>query len=313
MKNLDIAFYTEAGTERGMGHLTRCYTLYKELKKTNNVRFFLDSDINFDYKFDNLEYFFWDEVLIKKNFDVIIIDSYEANIEVYEEASKYSKLAIYIDDFSRINYPKSLIINFLPESRKQLRNQKNKNEHEYLLGLDYVPIREEFLLCNIKKEKQIFIMLGGVDTTNLSYEVLNALENIDIKKVIVVNNKKMINKIKFLKNIKILYKPTDIELIENMAKSFISISTASMTLYELCFLRVSSIIIAVSHNQIIGAEQFIKNKIAKNYIDIGDKRWKENLKKIVNILKKKNIENRVVIDGKGVERIRKKIEELVHL
>ncbi|WP_129089023.1 hypothetical protein [Arcobacter sp. CECT 8989] len=314
MNKLKIAFFTEAGSKRGMGHLVRCYTLFQKLKKNNTrVRFFLDSDINFDYKFKNLEYFVWDNFILTEDYDVIIIDSYEAPLKIYEEATKKSKLAVYIDDFSRINYPKGLIINFLPESKKQLANQKNKDEHVYLLGLDYVLIREEFLSCKIKKDKQIFVMLGGADTANLSYEILDALEDINIKKVIVLNNKGMIEKIQLFKNVKVLYKPSDKELIENMAKSFISISTASMTLYELSFLKVSSIVIAVSQNQIIGAKQFISNKIANNYIDIENINWKEKLKKAVSILEDISLENKSIIDGKGTIRIIEKILELVEL
>jgi len=56
MKKSNIAFLTEAGTNRGMGHLVRTYAIATYFKRYYHIDFFLDSDIKYD-KFQNIQYF----------------------------------------------------------------------------------------------------------------------------------------------------------------------------------------------------------------------------------------------------------------
>lgn len=301
---MKIAFFTEAGSERGMGHLIRCQTIANEFEQNNiEINIFLDSDINYDYKFKNLTYFKWEELNINIHYDVIFIDSYEATEDIYNTLQKKTNLGIYIDDYERINYPKGIIINFAPDSKELFFKNRNKDS-EYLLGLDYIPIRKEFLKYkNLKKEKKLFIMLGGSDTANLSLNIIEALKDIDIKKVIVSNDEMTSNKLSKYDNVEILFKPKDKVLIKEMATSDYAISTASMSLYELSFLQIPTIIIAVSQNQITGVSQMLKNKLAISYIDIMLLNWEKNISfQLKNLMEHKQIVDNQ-IDGLGVKRI----------
>ena len=301
---MKIAFFTEAGSEKGMGHLIRCQTIANQFEQNNiEINFFLDSDINYDYKFKNLTYFKWEELNINIHYDVIFIDSYEATEAIYNNLQKKTNLVIYIDDFERIDYPKGIIINFAPDSKELFFKNRNKDS-EYLLGLDYIPIRKEFLKYkNLKKEKKLFIMLGGSDTANLSLNIIEALKDIDIKKVIVSNNEITSNKLSKYDNVKVLFQSNDDELIKEMATSSYAISTASMSLYELSFLQIPTIIIAVSQNQITGVSQMLKNKLAISYIDIMLLNWEKNISfQLKNLMEYKQIVDNQ-IDGLGVKRI----------
>lgn len=301
---MKIAFFTEAGSERGMGHLIRCQTIANQFEQNNiEINFFLDSDINYDYKFKNLTYFKWEELNINIHYDVIFIDSYEATEAIYNNLQKKTNLVIYIDDFERIDYPKGIIINFAPDSKELFFKNRNKNS-EYLLGLDYIPIRKEFLKYkNLKKEKKLFIMLGGSDTANLSLNIIEALKDIDIKKVIVSNNEITSNKLSKYDNVKVLFQSNDDELIKEMATSSYAISTASMSLYELSFLQIPTIIIAVSQNQITGVSQMLKNKLAISYVDTMRLNWEKNISfQLKNLMEYKQIVDNQ-IDGLGVKRI----------
>lgn len=301
---MKIAFFTEAGSERGMGHLIRCQTIANEFEQNNiEINIFLDSDINYDYKFKNLTYFKWEELNINIHYDVIFIDSYEATEDIYNTLQKKTNLGIYIDDFERIDYPKGIIINFAPDSKELFFKNRNK-DNEYLLGIDYIPIRKEFLKYkNLKKEKKLFIMLGGNDTANLSLNIIEALQDIDIKKVIVSNDEMTSNKLSKYDNVEILFKPKDKVLIKEMATSDYAISTASMSLYELSFLQIPTIIIAVSQNQITGVSQMLKNKLAISYVDTMRLNWEKNISfQLKNLMKyNKILDNQ--IDGLGVKRI----------
>ncbi len=301
---MKIAFFTEAGSEKGMGHLIRCQTIANEFEQNNiEINFFLDSDINYDYKFKNLTYFKWEELNINIHYDVIFIDSYEATEDIYNTLQKKTNLGIYIDDYERIDYPKGIIVNFAPDSKELFFKNRNKNS-EYLLGLDYIPIRKEFLKYkNLKKEKKLFIMLGGSDTANLSLNIIEALKDIDIKKVIVSNNEITSNKLSKYDNVKVLFQSNDDELIKEMATSSYAISTASMSLYELSFLQIPTIIITVSQNQITGVSQMLKNKLAISYVDTMRLNWEKNISfQLKNLMEYKQIVDNQ-IDGLGVKRI----------
>ncbi|PHR53310.1 MAG: hypothetical protein COA44_15605 [Arcobacter sp.] len=277
MKELTIAFFTEAGLQRGMGHLVRSYTLYrKALSLGLRAKFYLDSDINYDYKFQNLHYFSFDSFELHERYNIIFIDSYIASIKTYEKIAKNSTLAVYIDDYARLDYPHGLIINFAPDAKK-LFFQEEKKKYNYLLGLSYLVLREEILTTQLEKKNQLFIMLGGSDVQGLSQDILTSLDNLQIDKIIVCNNKEIFDTLKHDKNTTLLYQPTDNELITYMAESRLAITTASMSVYELAYLKIPTIIISVAKNQMIGMQQFLNHKLASKFVDIKEDNWQEKI------------------------------------
>lgn len=301
LKPPKIAFYTEAGSQRGMGHLIRCYSLYKEFKRYGiSGSFFLDSDIDFSYKFSNLHPFIWDEFRLDDTYDIVVIDSYEASFDVYNTIAKSVRIPVFIDDYGRLEYPRGIIINVAPDAEELFFRDKNP-ENMYLLGVDYIPLRREILTVNPKKQPQIFIMLGGNDIFNASQMILEALQDIDLKKVIVVNNESTVETLRTYENVNVLYKPSDETLIVEMAQSSLAISTASMTVYELAYLTIPTIIVALSENQKIGSLQLLKHHLACYLIDVNDGHWIADLHKYIRSLKSGNLHP--AIDGKGRERI----------
>lgn len=312
MKNIRTAFFTEAGRSRGMGHFIRTRTIYESFKENGaHVTFFLDSDLDFNYKFQDIIPFSWNDFEIDNFYDVIIIDSYIASKKIYNIASLKSKLIVSLDDYCRIDYPKGMIVNFSPDSNKLFYNEK-KEGYNYLLGLDYVPIRKEFKDIRIEKKNHIFIMIGGSDVNNLTEIVLNSIKNEQIPKVVVVNNKKNLKQIEKYTNTKILYKPNDKDLISAMSSSSLAISTASMTLYELSFFNIPTIIIAIAHNQKIGATQSINHNLAVSLLDIEKNNWENEIKQLIkNAMLKNNFYNKKKIDGNGAQRIFNNVKKVL--
>jgi len=294
--SLKIAFFTEAGSQRGMGHLVRSYTIASYFKKYYNVDFFLDSDLKYE-QFKNIQYFKWDSLNILTHYDIIFIDSYIATLDIYEYLKTYSKQLVCIDDYGRLSYPKSIIINFAPQANQYFKHIDNN----YLLGLKYLPIRNELQNIKTKKDNSIFIMLGGNDIKNLSLDILKTLNNINIKKYVVINDKSKLLKAKKYKNCEILYNPTPAELYKSMAKASLAITTASMSVYELAYLKIPSIILAVSQNQINGINQLLEDNLAYSYIDIYKSNWQIQLK---NSIGKKHIyRSNKLLDKNGTFRI----------
>lgn len=309
---LKVAFYTEAGTNRGMGHLLRSHTIYEELKKSiKEVDFYLDSDINFDYKFDDINYFKWNTLEIKDNYyDLIFIDSYFADIKIYEDIANSSKLAIYIDDYGRLDYPKGVILNVAPDA-EELFFTKKKKDNIYLLGLEYVPIREIFLKQEIKKKDQVFISFGGNTKDEIYLDVLEAIKEINTKKVVISNSHTLVDKFKDNTDIEILYKPKDEDLIHEMANSKVAILTASMTVYELAYFKISNIIIPLAKNQEFGVPQFLKHGLSSCNISLSNSKWRTQLRKnLIDLLSHETKVNNI-IDGNGSKNIINKVMKVL--
>lgn len=301
MKPLKIVFYTEAGSQRGMGHLIRCYCLYEQFKHYRiKGSFFLDSDIDYSYKFSDISPFTWDSFRMDDSYDIVVIDSYEAPVNIYHLIANSTRIPVFIDDYGRLNYPEGTIVNFAPDAEELFYSIKNPKS-QYLLGVDYVPLRREILTSKETKENQIFIMLGGNDIYNLSPTILEAIQDIQIKKVIVINNEDIAETLSSYSNIKVLYKPSDEVLITEMNKSILAISTASMSLYELAYLKIPTIIFSLSENQKIGSNQLLKYHLASWLIDIGNPHWANDLKKYITTFNTLNINPS--IDGLGAQRI----------
>lgn len=309
MKERKVAFFTEAGSKRGMGHLVRTHTILEFFKQRGvKTTLYLESDLNYDYKYNDINYFQWKNFQLTQQYEIIFIDSYEATINIYKVIEKSCKTAVYIDDFARLNYPKGVILNFAPDAHTFYPQTFSKN-HTYLLGLDYIPIRSSLQKVKPKRDEQIFIMLGGNDIKDLSYNIVKSLSELSLKKVVVSNNKQMVQKLQEFPNTEILYKPDDQLLISKMAKSSVAISTASMGVYELAYFRVPVLIIVVVKNQYQGIEQFLKYKLAHAFVDINTVDYKTKFKsKIKELLKIKLPTSN--IDGLGAQRI---YEEVISL
>jgi len=311
-RDIQVAFFTEAGYSRGMGHIIRSFAISDKFRSLGFSTFlFLDSNESFDDKFNDIRYFSWKDFKLTKDYDIIFIDSYEASIDIYHKIANSCKVAVYLDDFKRLDYPSGVVINVAPDSDKTYYKSREER-HTYLLGLKYMPIRAEFIDSEAVKKKQIFIMLGGSDLANLSLELIHSLRGVSIDKLIVTNNSNILNSLKKYEDVRILYNPSDLQLVEAMKSSFMAISTASMSAYELAYLKIPTIIIAVAKNQEIGVAQFIKYNIAADFVSIKNKNWQDEVKiKTECILYQNYHDISQLIDGKGTDNIVSEILELI--
>lgn len=261
---MKIWFFTEAGSSIGLGHLTRCLSVYEAFEERNLFpQIIVKSDTNLDSiltdkNYSNLD---WiknsDSILniISEN-DIVIIDSYLADVEVYKKISDKVKLFAFFDDYNRLKYPKGILINGSIFAN-EIEYEKNENI-EYLLGLDYIPIRKEFCISENKiinkNIESIMIIFGGNDIKNLTPIILDrlCLEFPNITKNVIVNSS--FNNLEQIKTISdnktnIVFSPTVKELKKIMLDSDIAISAAGQTLYELAVIGTPTIMVAVAENQ----------------------------------------------------------------
>lgn len=314
---------TEGGQDIGFGHITRCASLYEALKrkKINPTLIINDSRAKELLKGKNYRIFNWlkerDKLFkIITNAEIVIIDSYLANIAFYDKVSRLVSIPVYIDDTKRLDYPKGVVVNGSVYAEEI--NYPKKENITYLLGARYIPLRKEFWAVPDKKIKKsiknILITFGGNDARNITTKILDFLnrEYPDLIKNVIIGrgfkNVEAIRKLKTEKTNFIFY--PDVRIMKNlMVGSDVAISGGGQTLYELARVGVPTIAVAVSENQLGNVKGLQKAGFIKN---IG---WWKN-KALLNRLYKgieeltpyeemaKRCEiGKKLVDGKGAERI----------
>ena len=255
-----------------------------------------------------------------KKADIAIVDSYFAGHELYEKISKLVKVAVYIDDTQRIDYPKGIVINggiFAEEL-----NYPEKEGVVYLLGSRYAPMRKEFWevpekeICdNIEK---VMVTFGGDDARNMTPKVLSLLnKNMPdlIKKVIIGRGFKNIAEIEDLKNenVEFIYFPDAKGMKKAMLESDIAISAGGQTLYELARVGIPVVAIAIAVNQINNMNGWRKAGFIEYVGWWEDLRTLDSimvaLKKLEDEVKRKQVaqSGQRFIDGNGAKRIVNKL------
>lgn len=261
---MQVLIITEGSLRIGFGHVTRCASLYQAFEERGIIpKFIVNGDETIQNFLDgnNCYIFNWineQERLFEliEDADMAIIDSYMADYVFYERVSKATKTAVYIDDNKRMNYPEGIVINGSIYAEEI--NYPQKNDVNYLLGSQYIPLRKTFWEVQDKKIKEhiksIMITFGGDDMRNMTPRVLGLMVR-DYpeltKNVIIGKGFQNIKEIEGLKDSKtdLKYFPDAEGIKKVMLESDMAISAGGQTLYELARVGVPTIAIAVADNQ----------------------------------------------------------------
>jgi len=262
---MKVFIITEGSKNIGFGHITRCLSLCQAFKDRGILpEFIINGDNNIEYLLKGVNYqiFNWLDKKSKlfemvKDADVAIIDSYLADISVYNTLSELVKLSVYIDDNKRLSYPKGIVVNGSIYAEEL--NYPHTNGVTYLLGTKYTPLRKEFWEVPEKKIKEkvesIMITFGGDDAKNMTPKILAFLNdeypNL-IKNVIIGRAFQNINEIKKCtdKNTNLICYPDAEKMKEIMFESDIAISACGQTLNELASVGVPTIGVCIAENQL---------------------------------------------------------------
>ncbi len=323
---MKVFIITEGGKNIGFGHITRCLSLYQAFQERGILpEFIINGDNNIEYLLKDVNYqiFNWLDEKSKlfekvKDADIAIIDSYLADISVYNTLSELTKLSVYIDDNKRLDYPDGVVVNGNIHAEKI--DYPKKDGIIYLLGTKYTPLRKEFWEVPKKEIKDkiesIMITFGGDDARNLTPKIMNLLnkEYSALKKNIIIgkafHNIEEIKK-EIDKNTDLIYYSDAEKIKEIMLGSDIAISAGGQTLYELARIGVPTIGICVTDNQ----SGIIKEWGKTGFLEYtGWYNKNNNITKINKLLK--NLKNnkirkfkskigRKFVDGKGAKRIEK--------
>ncbi|GGM31918.1 hypothetical protein GCM10011351_17630 [Paraliobacillus quinghaiensis] len=255
--------FTEGGSQIGLGHISRCSSLYDELlDREIEVEFIINSDTSQIEIIKNKQYkvinWLSKEFLTNyiKQSDYCIVDSYLASQDLYLVISNQSKKSLFIDDNGRIEYPEGIVVN--PSLSTEAVKYPINDTNCYLLGTKYIILRSPFIQVNREninpQVKEVLITLGGSDIHNLTPSILNRLGNKNSEitfNVVIGSAFNNIEEIKSFssKNINFYENVSAREMKSIMLRSDFAITAAGQTIYELLATQTPFIPIKVIDNQ----------------------------------------------------------------
>lgn len=296
-----VIIFTEGGDNIGFGHITRCSALYEELleRKIETIFVVYGKNIEDILKGKNYINQDWKDKEFLQNFlrkdDYIIIDSYLADLDIYEYISSNTSKCMYIDDNNRLKYPKGIILN--PVLYEDL---EYNTTNPILRGKDYIIVRKEFLeeMKSLEKEYDILITLGGTDIRNLTPKLIEILKEIDLNlKIAIVigkafDNKEEIERLKTEK-INLFYNVNANEMRDLILKSKFVICGCGQSIHEMLVLKANFFPIIIIENQLNNANGLLKNKLIKKI-----ENWNSlNLKNSLVDFLKTNIDTKITISN----------------
>ncbi|MBS3972456.1 MAG: UDP-2,4-diacetamido-2,4,6-trideoxy-beta-L-altropyranose hydrolase [Erysipelotrichia bacterium] len=320
---MKVKIFTEGGKDIGLGHISRCSSLYNEIINRGVLVDFIVygdiADLGFLKGINIVNENWLDKEYLMNTLsanDYVIVDSYKATKEIYEIISKNSKRALFIDDIGRIAYPEGIIVN--PSLDSSHIDYSHSSNSILLSGPEYVILRQQFR--GVKREgisnevKRVLIMMGGTDIRGLTPLIIdNICRNIlDIEFYIVTGSEDM-EKIKSQ-----ISKPNNItfhnnldatQMMELMISSDLAITAAGQTIYELLATQTPFIPIKVIENQennIKSLLEYNPEQIVLKYNGSGFLSSLNNALEIYNDVEYRKNYNRKytdLVDGYGSRRI----------
>ena len=305
----NILFRADSSSFIGTGHIMRDLVLAKQYKTENIIFAVRELNRNINYKIDEHGYSKvvlktndfeeLDKIIKKLNIDMIIIDHYEINYD-FEKKIKESNpnLKIFVfDDTYEKHFCDILLNHNISADERKYQNLVPK-DCELRCGSKYTLLRDEFLeakkqknsIKKDKKNKTIFIAMGGADHSNINIDILNVVNKVRKKNnkkikvnIVSTNANKNLEKLKdYCKNKKwIDLHINSKQIAKLMIESDFVIVTPSVTVNEVYYLELPIIAIKTAENQ-IDMYEFLK----KHKCHVLDKFKKEKLKKALKKLLK---------------------------
>jgi len=292
---ITIGIRADGGPSIGLGHIMRCLSLAKELRKNGYQVYFLSKiregiekiqkenfeviKIGSNEEIKNRNGFCYGDlnsleeesaeiidVIRKIGLDLLIIDSYNVSEQYFLSLKPHLKKLIYLDDLNKFVYPVDILING-NLTACYLSYRKYSPEEILLLGPKYNLIREEFRGLpkrTVKPEvKEIMLTTGGSDPYNMSVKILDMLLQEEATKDLIVNvvvGSSFTNQEELINKLKrhsnIILHFNPEKMSTLMLRSDIAISAGGSTLYELCACGTPTLAFISADNQ-----EFIVNKM----------------------------------------------------
>jgi UDP-2,4-diacetamido-2,4,6-trideoxy-beta-L-altropyranose hydrolase len=320
---MKVFIVTEGYQKTGYGHITRCLSIYQAFEEKNITPQLIvngAAEAEQFLKGSNHILLNWlekPEQLFETvtGADIIIVDSYLAGENIYQELYGRTKILAAIDDYVRLNYKAHVIINGTIGAENF--NYKKDDKIKYLLGAKYIPLRKEFRNVEervIKPEiKNILITLGGQDNRYLTAPILDKLlhEFPCMNYYVVLKESFNVDTAKYSgnKNIEFIYNAAAPKMKELMLKCDAAVTAAGQTIYEAACTGLPAIAVCVVDNQEKNLQEWVKNGFIPEELYFNDEKVLDKICALITKFKGMEVrkefsrKGKLTIDGSGGKKI----------
>jgi UDP-2,4-diacetamido-2,4,6-trideoxy-beta-L-altropyranose hydrolase len=295
-----IVFRADGNSKIGAGHIMRCLSVAQALRRRGEECVFVLADdafkspvgsldfktivLNSDYSDMEGETEAFGEIIRALAPKCVLIDSYFVTERYLECIGRLAKTA-YMDDVAAFAYPVDTLINYnvFAESLdySALYRAAERKQPKMLLGLGYVPLREEFQ--NLKppvihrEAKKVLVSTGGADTMHLALALLDAIrasgmnEEFDFHFVIGALNRDKPQIERIADGMRGVELHSNVRNMSALIKCCdIVISASGSTLYEISACGIPMIVYALADNQLPATSSFADIGAALSLGDLRD-------------------------------------------
>lgn len=288
-----IAIRADGNSSIGSGHVMRCLSIAKAIKKAGGDCSFITADtamqkvinengftvysLSTDYQ--NMEEETESLLLVLRDIhaDVILIDSYYATPEYVTEVSKHIKVAL-MDDYGKEKFPASLVINYnMYASEEEYRDLYGNSKTRFCLGPRFAPLRDEFTNLPEKKINEkvenVLILTGGADPEHVALRLVDEIAKSDVDIHFNIVAGALSEDIEKLRKVEASDARISVfvnvkNMHELMMNADIAVTAAGSTVYELCACKTPMIVYSCADNQTRNAKAIEQSLIGKYVGDI---------------------------------------------
>lgn len=294
---MNILFRADSSSNIGTGHIMRDLVLAKQYSQDKILFATQDLSGNINHKIIESGYKIkilessdieeLDKLIKKLNINLLVIDHYGINEKQEQQLkTENSKLKILSFDDTYEKHNCDILLNHNISADKKKYKGLVPKKCELRCGSKYTLLRDEFY--EAKKQKTVFLAMGGADHSNLNIKILKVLKSFEnIQTVVVTTNAnqnidELKKYVKDKENISLHINSDSIAKL--MKRSDFTIVTPSVTVNEVHFMNLPFIAIKTADNQ-KNIYTFLKQKKFQTLKKFNVKKLKNSIKIIMDTLK----------------------------
>ena len=259
---MNILFRADSSSTIGTGHIMRDLVLASQYQDSNIIFATQDLSGNVNHKIIEAGYEIitlktnanheLSQIVAQKNINMVVIDHYDIDYDFEKQLKmKYPTLKTMVLDDTYEKHHCDILLNHNISADKKRYKGLVPKDCELRCGSKYTLLREEFYKA--KKQKNVFLAMGGTDHANLNIKILKVLQDFKNLQTVVVTtdaNKNLDTLKKYVKNKKnITLHVNSNNIAQLMKQSDFAILTPSVTVNEAHFMNIPFIAIKTADNQ----------------------------------------------------------------